>query len=83
MPDDDREQAAALQLRGWERGYVDLQMRRRLAGHWERELPAGHAAVALNGPRDAFLHREVHELICAAWSVPPHWEAFLGRFVRE
>ncbi len=82
VPEGDVDIERSLVDAGFESEYVDIQMRRETAAASPpADLPTGLTARALTGPRDREMHREAHDPICAAWSVDPHFDQFLDRFV--
>jgi GNAT superfamily N-acetyltransferase len=68
---------------GLTEAYIDIHMRKALSTSPPHTLPDGFSPTVLTGPQDRQIHRAVHDLVCEAWDVPPHLEAFLERFVQR
>jgi mycothiol synthase len=79
VPSADAAAVALLRKHRWQRAYVDVQVTCDLP---PREpppaVPQGFSLHRSRGEPDL---RAVHDLICAAWAIEPHWEEFLERLV--
>lgn len=79
LPAADHESAVAARKQQLTPAYTDLQMRAPTSAGPCADLPPGYwwREVGRHSPA---LGNEVHDLVCDAWGVAPHREAFRSRF---
>lgn len=80
LPADDPATDRAARRAGLHRAYVDLTMRRPLPEPGPPARPPEGTRLVERHSSPG-LDREVHDLVCRAWGVAPHWDGFRRRFL--